>query len=157
MMVSRQALLLALAAMTLLGGCAKDKWQSQRPKVVHAGGQVLYKGQPLEGAHVTFASSVANVSAFGRTDAEGRFRLTTFEPNDGAVPGPQRISVSKVKLINPLDPALDRTTTTAKLPRTERRWLIPEHYGDVQTSTLTFDIPDAGKDDIVLELQGDPK
>jgi hypothetical protein len=155
-MIFRHALLVALAALTL-AGCAKDKWQAQRPKVVHVAGQVLYKGQPLEGAHVTFMNTVANVSAFARTDAEGKFRLTTYEPNDGAAPGPQKISVSKVKLINPLDPSIDRTATTAQLPKTERRWLIPEHYGNLQTSGLTLDIPETGKEDIVLELKGDPK
>jgi hypothetical protein len=155
-MIGSRALTAALAMMVLFG-CAKDKWTAQRPKVVHAGGQVLYQGKPLEGGHVTFSSSVVNVSAFARTDADGKFRLTTFETNDGAVPGPHRVSVSKVKLVNPLDPSIDRTTTTANLPKTERRWMIPEHYGSVQTSGLAVDIPDGGKDDIVIELVGEPK
>jgi hypothetical protein len=155
MMASRYGLVIAFAVLAIVG-CAKDKWTSQRPKVVRASGRVVYNGQPLEGAHVTFTNPAAKVSAFGRTDADGKFTLTTYEPNDGAVPGSQQVSVSKVKLINPLDPAIDRTTTTAKLPKTERRWLIPQRYGSMQTSGLSVDIPESGKDGIVLELQGDP-
>lgn len=154
-MVSRYTLAVTFVALAM-AGCAKDKWTQQRPKVVRTAGRVIYKGQPLEGAHITFTNPAAKVSAYGRTDADGKFTLTTFEPNDGAVPGTQQVSVSKVKLINPLDPNIDRTATTAKLPKTERRWLIPQRYGSMQTSGLTVDIPEDGKEDIVLELQGEP-
>lgn len=33
--------------------------------------------------------------AWGETDAEGRFELTTFEPGDGAVPGNHSVLIAK--------------------------------------------------------------
>jgi hypothetical protein len=140
----------ALAAV----GCAKGV--PGRPKLVPAGGRVVYNGQPLEGAHVTFFNAESNVAAYAQTNADGTFSLTTFDPNDGAVPGQQKISVSKVKITGPEpDPNEDRIAIPPeKLALRKRVWLIPERYGSPATSGLTADIPDSGKTDIVVELRG---
>src|SRR5689334_14417891 len=100
-------------------GCA-DK--PDRPRVVPVKGRVLYNGQPLAGAHVTFTNGAAKRSAYARTDADGKFTLTTFEPGDGAVPGKQQVSVSKVQILRAGDPNVDRTATTVKTAEPERRW-----------------------------------
>src|SRR5438876_5186896 len=104
-------ILAPVVSLLLTVGCSNPG--TGRPKVVRASGRVLYNGQPLEGAHVTFTNTTAKRSAYGQTDADGKFTLTTFEPNDGAVPGKQQISVSKVKMIGQLDPSVDRTTLAA--------------------------------------------
>src|SRR5262249_24487766 len=126
-----------------------------RPKVVPVSGRVLFNGQPLEGAHVTFTNPAAKRSAYGQTDSDGRFTLTTFERNDGAVPGKQQVSVTKVKWTKQHDPNVDRTTiTNPKAGAPERRWVIPERYGDVATSGLTAEVMDDGKNDLIVELKG---
>jgi hypothetical protein len=137
-----------------LCGCSSDNSASGRPRVVPVAGRVLFNGQPLAGAHVTFTNTEANRSGFAKTDAEGKFTLTTFKPNDGAVPGKQRISVSKLEPFNPANGGADRTTTTNVAPNPARRWLIPRRYGDVETSGLSADIPEEGVSDLVLELRG---
>jgi len=133
-------------------GCSKDK--GDRPKVVPVSGRVLYNGQPLAGAHVTFTNPTAKRSGYAKTDADGKFTLTTFEPGDGAVPGKQQLSVSKVQIISHAEPGVDRTATTVKFPGPERRWLIPERYGSVTTSGLTAEVTEDGKNEIVVELKG---
>lgn len=62
-----------------------------------ASGQVLVRGQPAEGALVVLhpvASEPANgPRPTATTDADGRFRLTTYEAADGAPPGNYRVTV----------------------------------------------------------------
>jgi hypothetical protein len=135
--------LLLAALVSVLGtvGCSKNR--GDRPVVVPVSGVVLYNGKPLAGAHVTFTNPDAKRSAYGKTDADGHFTLTTFpdEPGDGAVPGKR----------------IDRTATTGKVPDVQRRWVIPEHYGNVTTSGLTAEVKEDGKNEIKLELKGSPE
>ncbi|QEG38224.1 carboxypeptidase-like regulatory domain-containing protein [Roseimaritima ulvae] len=60
-------------------------------------GSVSYKGKPVEGATVTFlaAGDGAGRSASGTTDASGKFQLTTFSTNDGALPGEYNVTIAK--------------------------------------------------------------
>jgi hypothetical protein len=149
-----------LLAALAVAGCSSDKLKSTRPKVVQTGGVVNFNGQPLEGALVTFTNTTLKVSSVGRTDASGKFSLTTFDPGDGAVPGSQQVSVSKVKVNARADPNVDRTAVDSKQqknePGPERQWQIPERYGSMATSGLTADVPESGTRNIVLELKGEP-
>jgi len=59
---------------------------------------VTFRGKPVEGASVVFVPAVAGKrAAVGTTDATGRFRLTTKDPGDGALPGAYAIAVSKTE------------------------------------------------------------
>jgi hypothetical protein len=134
-------------------GCSA-KPANQRPKVVPVRGVVRLNGKPLDRARVTFAHTTAGISAYGETDAEGVFNLTTFEPGDGAVPGQYHVAVSKVE-----EP--HRTGANNAPPVFQHgaggqhaRWLIPQRYSNLTTSKLTADVPEAGTNDIVLDLQG---
>jgi hypothetical protein len=142
----------AVVAVAAVGCSAKPAYE--RPKVVPVRGVVRYNGKPLDGAHVTFAHTTAGISASGVADAEGVFTLTTFEPGDGAVPGKYHVAVSKAE-----DP--HRTGAKDAPPIFQRgaggqhpRWLIPQRYSNLTTSKLTADVPEAGTNDIVLDLQG---
>ena len=81
---------LAVAVAVGAAGCG-----SGGPAVtVHpVNGQVLYAGKPAKGVRVFFmptsAPGVPDIPANPRgvTDAEGRFKLTTFTPEDGAAEG----------------------------------------------------------------------
>ena len=155
-MISRRSFLLLTAGTSVLLaiGCSRDT--GNRPKVVPVRGVVLFNGQALAGAHVTFTNAQLQLSSYARTDADGKFALTTFEPGDGAAPGPQTVSVSKVQVVTHVDPNVDRTTMLPreKLKEPERRWLIPERYGSMATSGLTAEVSERGKNDVVLELSG---
>lgn len=146
---------LSLAAAAGCAAPAAPKWE--RPKTVRAGGVVRYNGQPLEGAHVTFSNPAANVSAAGLTDAQGRFTLTTFESGDGAVPGKQQVAVSKTQQTGP---PVDKSAAPVFRPGgapPALRWLIPRKYASAATSGLTAEVPEAGTDELVLDLKGPPE
>jgi hypothetical protein len=66
-------------------------------------GTVRYKSQPVEGASISFlpkSDDAKSKAAHGRTDAGGRFTLTTyFSPDDqpaGALPGEYSVTVTKI-------------------------------------------------------------
>jgi hypothetical protein len=155
MMHPKLLILTPLLSLLVAPGCSAAKRTG--PKVVPVSGRVLYNGQPLEGAHVTFSNSANNTSGYGTTDADGRFTLTTFAPKDGVVPGRQQISVSKVQRSKQTGPAVDRTKAVIVPATAGPRWLIPKHYGSLTTSGLTTEVGEDGAKEIVLELTGTPR
>jgi hypothetical protein len=75
-----------------VAGCGPE-----RPQTIGVTGTVTLDGEPLEGAVVGFTPEGGGRPATGTTDAEGRFRLTTFDDGDGALPGRHLVTVAKVK------------------------------------------------------------
>ena len=90
-----RALVLTLVLTTpFLVGCGGGA--SGRPDLHKVTGTVTFKGSPVEGANVTFSSATSPRSATGATDASGKFSLTTFDTNDGAVVGEHAVTITKV-------------------------------------------------------------
>jgi Carboxypeptidase regulatory-like domain len=58
-------------------------------------GTVKADGQPIEGATVIFSPNGGGRAASGITDAQGKYKLTTVEAGDGALPGSYKIAVTK--------------------------------------------------------------
>lgn len=56
-------------------------------------GTITHKGTPLAGVSVTFTPDEGRPGT-GTTDAQGRYSITTFQLNDGAVPGRHRVTVA---------------------------------------------------------------
>ena len=77
-------------------------------------------------------------SAYGRTDAEGRFTLTTFDHSDGAVPGEYKVAITCIVVEhepNPKDPEHLPPLHHAEYS------LIPEHYTTEKTGAHGDDSP----------------
>lgn len=86
--------LIGLFVAATMVGCSGD---SGHVKTAACTGTVTYKGAPVEGAIVTFNPSDKSLKpAVGRTDAAGKYTLTTFEAGDGAIPGSYKVSVLKI-------------------------------------------------------------
>ena len=129
-----------LAGLSLLvlgcggGGAAKPA------KTYPVSGVVKYKGQPVAGATVVFSLSGEKPrTAMGQTDAEGRYKLGTFQPGDGAVEGPQAVTITKEEVVE-ADPK------TGIVPKPKH--LLPIKYTDIGTSPLTATVT-AGKNENV--------
>jgi hypothetical protein len=97
-------------------------------------GTVLIDGKPLAGGFV-YVYPADNRPAIGEINSEGKFRLTTFDENDGCVLGTHPLAVIANKSISP----------------TRMKWLAPKKYADVATTDqkITIDRP---VDDLVIEL-----
>jgi len=89
-------LLRSVSALVLLPvlGCGGGGGMAP-PETIPVTGTVMYKGAPVEGATVTFHHEKAPRGASGITDKDGKYSLTMFEPNDGAVAGENIITVVK--------------------------------------------------------------
>lgn len=152
--------LLSMAALTLVGcGGAEDR--GNRLPVFPVSGSVSYKGRPVVGADITFISADKNKSAFGRTDEQGRFQLTTYAPNDGAVGGKHTVVVSKIPPtttaaagIEPEDPRYDPFAVEKSAPKVTAKSEFPPKYADPKKSDLIVVVTedDANKD-LKLELK----
>lgn len=133
--------------------CSTDPKPFERPKPIPVHGLVRYNGKPLDGARVTFDNTAVGVSAYGVTDADGKFTLTTFEPGDGAVPGPQKIAVVKAQETGHAA-VKDAPPVFRSGGAPHPRWLIPKRYSSVATSGLTAEVVEGSDKEIILDLQG---
>jgi hypothetical protein len=149
---------LAAAVATCLG-CGRS---GDRPETAPVDGTVTYRGQPVAGATVSFLAEGAPRAAIGRTDERGRYRLTTFDHEDGAVLGPHVVTVYKSQgsenIAGP-DPTLDRDAYLAAMDRAAQQAIaaeqagsaLPAKYADPKTSDLRAEVHE-GENDIPLEL-----
>jgi hypothetical protein len=126
--------------------------------MVPVSGKVIYKGQPVEGAVVTFMSEAAPRTATGKTDAAGAFKLTTYDTNDGAVAGEHKVSISKAaaggdaKPMSPEDYAKFMSGSGGKPPQQEVSDAIPAKYASPETSGLTRTVVDGDVNEFTFEL-----
>jgi hypothetical protein len=134
-----------------------------KPKTYPASGTVLYNGNPVEGATVSFWGEKSSRPATGITDKDGKFKLSTYGANDGAVEGPQQISVTKGKAAAATaGPDLTMLNDPSKMasmgqaqkdaaPSTEKPE-IPLKYADQAKSPLKETIKTEGENVFVLQL-----
>ncbi len=144
----------------LLLGCS-----SSGPKPVKVKGTVTLDGKPIDGAGVTFLSTgQGGRQATGITGPDGSFQLTTFTPNDGALPGEYKVTIVYGEQISASDvPKAEQGKTmkdmwdasqkamkaTAKKPP---KYVIPEKYSDPGKTVLKQRVPAEGP--VKLDLEG---
>ena len=129
--------------------------------VVPVSGTVTYQGKPVEGANVIFAPEApAARSASGTTEADGRFQLTTLQPDDGALCGKYKVAISKVQVANAMT-AEEMTSAEARKkfeknggpPKLDVKSELPEDYQDAASSGLTAEVTDSGANDFTFDLK----
>lgn len=140
-------------------GCGGAKSKNER--VYPVSGRVTYNGQPVKAADVTFFNAEKNKSAFGRTDDQGKFKLTTFVSNDGAVAGKNVVTVTKIETTAPPKPLPATTDRAYEPPKFNEstdpappKNAIPAKYSDVKTTDLIAVVNDKGANpEMNLELK----
>jgi hypothetical protein len=96
---------IAFVAMACTSGCSGDGRYETHP----ASGSVTRNGQPIEGVEIVFfargeSNQLKEVpTPQGKTDAEGRFRLSTYIPGDGAPAGVYGVAAVWMKVTQPAD------------------------------------------------------
>ena len=132
-------------------GCSagSDKWVKGRPPVYKASGKVMYQGKPLEGALVLYHPVSGETSAYGRTDPNGKFLLTTFEQDDGAPEGPYKVVVTKMEYeVKPTAYDSPDEKAVARIPKP----LLPAKYSKKETTDLTAEVVADGDNEAVFEI-----
>lgn len=75
-----------LVILGLVAGCGKGASSGRKP-VYPVTGVVTLSGGPVPGATVTLSPRDGQPVAYGTTDDSGKFKLSTYDTGDGAVPG----------------------------------------------------------------------
>jgi hypothetical protein len=152
---------LFLALSVGLAGCSGGK-------PVKVEGVLTLDGKPFPGATIMCVPAAGNGrSACGLSEEDGSFRLTTFKPDDGALPGEYKITVTFIepdKSVEKGDPmAMDNKTKMAFFSRMspqgkakeEQRQkkaakVVPEVYTDMSRTPLKCTVPVEGKLELPL-------
>lgn len=84
-----------LTALMTVGGCGGgSEWNTGK-----VSGHVMFQGKPVADVSIQFIpqatqeGGLAGKAAIGKTDADGRFTLSTYSPGDGAVIGHHKVMV----------------------------------------------------------------
>ena len=144
---------------------------SDRMAVSPVQGKVFYQGQPVTGAQVVFLSKDSAPAATAITQADGSFRLTTYEEEDGAAPGPYVVTIAKMEADAsfdpdaPFDPVADMEAAaknTGKPAPPHRsgtedyapaRSLLPAKYNSPTQSPLEYTVQAGEANDFRIDLQ----
>lgn len=117
------------------------------PQLVQVSGMVTRDGKPLPEATVAFHSQTpGQPSAFGRTDGEGRYTLTTSS-SPGASPGAYQVTVSLLTdlkgqpIVSDPENGMDAQQL---LLQGQARESIPPAYSDLQSTQLKIEVPAEG-------------
>jgi hypothetical protein len=126
-------------------GCSTD---DGRVDVYPVTGKVMVKGQPAEGAEVVFYPVTAEVDGVkipgpaATTDANGVFRLRSYEAEDGAPAGEFKVTV--------VWPAPPPPNASGVFQMTDR---LGGRYANPDTSKLTARVEPGGGEIAPFELQ----
>ena len=114
----------------------------------------------MSGADITFHHESTDRSAFGRTNDEGEYKLTTFSSNDGAVKGKHGVTIVKFQAPVEAPPVADveseayeppgeGMSTDPVKPKTD----LPEKYSKEATSGLIAVVNADAPNTIDFELE----
>ena len=137
--------ILVLSTLAFLVGCSSD----ERVATVH--GTITLDGKPVGEASITFMPQEGGRPAFGVSDADGTYELTTFTAGDGALIGKHLVSITAVdeNAVETADSLEDDMASLSDVVQRPKRrpkevWRTPQRYSENETSGLTFEVV-AGK------------
>ena len=144
-------------------GCAQQS--GEKLDTVPVSGTVTLDGAPVEGASVAFSPSApGGMAASGKTDSSGRYKLTTRDPDDGALPGSYLVMISKTEggaASGAVTPGMsDEEATKAAMEahvaageaEATFKELLPAKYTNTATSELKADVAKGGQTEFNFEL-----
>lgn len=126
--------LLGFLSTVLLIGCGGSPGTAP---TVPARGILLHKGEPARDARVIFTPKTGR-PATGNTDDQGRFVLSTFVSDDGAVAGEHTVTVSDLKRNWNQNPSTSR---------------FPVPYERPDTTPLTVQVKSEDENSFTLDMK----
>jgi hypothetical protein len=149
-------IILFLVTTISLSGC------SSANKPVEVEGVVLLDNEPVAEATVLFIpDGSTGQPAHGMTDENGKFQLSTFKENDGALPGTYKVTITKsVPPPQPPEPDPDDPQSVmahfkAIKQQKKVKSPLPLMYANPQSTPFHYAVPVEGK--VTLELRKLPK
>jgi hypothetical protein len=132
--------------------------------LVPVSGVVTLDEQPLENAILTFQPKDVKVeyprAGVARTDAAGKFKVMTLQPDDGVYPGEYKIIVSKsieVPLTAQEEEKIKKLIQNNEpVPDPVYKELIPTPYTNFESTPLVITIGGKGDTNLTIELKSKP-
>ncbi len=122
-----------LFLLLLLGGCGRG--DGGGPKLAPVRGRVVFKNKAVTAADIFFLPDAAKgnngTMATAILQEDGSFTMSTYPRGDGVAPGAYKVTLG---LGRRNEPELKK-------------------YRTAETTPLKFDVPDAGLEDLVIELK----
>jgi len=143
----RLAALLGLVAVA--AGCSRGA----AIKTVPVSGKVTYKGQPVEGATVSFIPDGDGRPAIAMSSVGGAYRLMTLDV-PGAMPGSYTVTVRKsdIPLESTKPVTMEEAVKMNTRPPPAPKELLPTKYADASKSPLKLDVKPGQNNTIDLLL-----
>jgi hypothetical protein len=129
-----------------ISGCGPS-----RPTTYPVSGVVTLDGKPIQGATVMLMPQAGGRPATGTTNQRGEFSLTTFDRNDGALPGKHTVTVVK-KITTGIMAGPDGLSGPVARGGIKEQWIIPKKYSDPKSSILSADVR-RGMEPLKLDLR----
>jgi hypothetical protein len=141
-----------LALALLVAGCGGPS----RPATSAVTGRVTYAGKPVPLGQVMFYPETGR-PAMGAIGADGTYRLTTFDKDDGAALGHFKVTITAMRVTGPPAPKSleDELRQGSAAGKTTIEWLVPEKYSRQESTTLTAEVK-AGSNTINFDLPAEP-
>jgi hypothetical protein len=124
---------------------------TNRPKPVAAEGVLTFEdGKPVAEATIVFLpDDTKSPKASGLTGKDGSFSLTTYNQNDGAVPGDYKIIVTKSNFVEDApkeggDRIKRMKEYFEKSKQPKEKGVVPAVYGNPKTSPLKWRVESGG-------------
>ena len=152
-MQSRLLILRSFAAVLVVTGLVGCGGEPSKPARAPVSGTVVTKGgKECDGALVVFHASApgraTDAKPVGTTGVDGSFALTSFETNDGAIPGDYGVTI--------VWPA---STKSAKMSLSSEGGgggggdQLAGRYGDPRSPKIKISVPKEGLTDLRLEVE----
>lgn len=142
-----------LTVLAVVLGCSGS--DRNRPQTANAGGRVTLSGQPVADATVTFSPEGPGRAASGKTDAEGKFTLSTTNTIEGVVPGTYGVAISKQRTEGGMSEAesqayYEKTGKPPPPPTVIDE--LPEKYKSPASSLLRANVTAEGPNEFTFDL-----
>ncbi len=120
-----------------ISGCGQ-----RYPQTHPVSGTITYQGQPVTAGTIVFYPEQGR-SATSSIEADGSYRLTTFRPGDGALPGRHTVTITAIAEASSGPASMEEEMEHGMLGRGEEdvRWLVPKQYSRRDSTPLTAEVP----------------
>lgn len=124
--------------------------------VVPVQGTVLFEGEPIDRALVTFVPVSEGRNTAGITDSNGRFSMITpGAKKSGCMPGEYKVMITKKQVVDSRGRPVEASPVLVENnrgPLYKEKTFLPDKYGNIETSGLEAKVKSRGGNRFVFDL-----
>ena len=127
---------IAFLCIGLVSGCG-----SKYPETAPVRGKITAGGAPVTTGRINFYPTSGARLSSGEIQPDGSYSLTTFKPNDGALLGSHRVTITSTKVVGPeAAKSIQDESQTPVSSLGRLVWLVDEKYSEQSTTNLQAEV-----------------